>query len=363
VTLRFEVLRTPEELEALAHQWDALAVRSGTPFLSPEWLLAWWRAFARDGYAGGRAFVLLGRDPSGAVRTGAFLQSRPAGRVGAAANVHTVDWDTVADGQESERACWREIAGLGGHHLQLVALRDPAADAARSELSAAGHRVFAVPHEASPRQPLPATWEELTSSVTANLRKRLRQLERGLDSAGRVVFRTNCGGSDLDRDLAAFFELEASGWKGREGTAILDDPRTAMLYREFAVGAAVQGRLRLHLLELDGRLIAADLGCAFAGGAFLIKTAYAEDHARLSPGLVLRARALRASIEEGCSFYDFLGGAQPWKLRWGATPSRRWTVDGYRGAWRPVAAYRSRVRPVLKACRDRFHTRRRDGAR
>ena len=137
------------------------------------------------------------------------------------------------------------------------------------------------------------------------------------------------------------------------GTAIVIDPSTAALYQDYALGAATRGRLRLHLLELDGVLVAADLGCSFAGGAFLVKTSYSEDHARLSPGLVLRAEVLRSTIAEGCSFYDFLGAPQPYKLRWSATPSTRWTVDGYRAGWRPIATYHSRIRPLLKAARDR----------
>jgi CelD/BcsL family acetyltransferase involved in cellulose biosynthesis len=88
--------------------------------------------------------------------------------------------------------------------------------------------------------------------------------------------------------------------------------------------------LRLRLLELDGQLLAGDLSCVFENTEFLVKTGYDERFSRLSPGLVLRAEALRAAIDEGLSRYDFLGGPDPYKVRWGAVLRPRLMLDAYR---------------------------------
>ena len=127
------------------------------------------------------------------------------------------------------------------------------------------------------------------------------------------------------------------------------DPRTERLYTDFARAAAAAGWLRLQLLELDGVLVAADLNCRFAGGTFLLKTGFDERYAKFSPGLVLRGEVLRAAIEEGSGFYDFLGGPDGYKLRWTPELRPRVALKGYRGAWRPLATYQSRLRPLLKA--------------
>src|SRR5947208_1473289 len=82
-----------------------------------------------------------------------------------------------------------------------------------------------------------------------------------LEREGELVFRTTRGGADLDRDLDAMLRVEAAGWKSSEGTAILSDDRTQRLYRAFAYAAAERGWLRIHLLELDGRALAADYSC------------------------------------------------------------------------------------------------------
>jgi CelD/BcsL family acetyltransferase involved in cellulose biosynthesis len=173
---------------------------------------------------------------------------------------------------------------------------------------------------------------------------------------GTLRFRTTSGGEQLERDLDAFLDVEASGWKRHRGTAILSDSRTAQLYREFARQAAGKGWLRLHLLELDGTPIAGDLGCSFAGGSFLLKTGFDERYARLSPGLLLRAEALRAAIEDGCRSYDFLGGPDDWKLRWTREVRLRTVINAYRGAWRPLALYQTAARPRLEAVAAQLRT-------
>lgn len=348
MSLQFNELRTADEFAVLAPEWDALAVRSGSPFLGSAWISAWWEAFDSEG----QAFVLTGRDDFGVLRSGAFLTRRPGRGLAAAANVHSADWDVVADSDAGRLACWREIVGRAGRRLHLAPLPDGPAQEAREALRAAGVAVVARSDAANPRLDLPATWDEFATAAKLTSRSELGRRSRALRAAGEVGFRTVRGGPTLERDLAGFFALETAGWKGRAGTAIEADPRTAALYGEYARRAAATGSLRLHLLHLDGKLLAAGLGCAFAGGAFLIKSAYDEAQGRFSPGLVLRAEILRSAIEEGCAFFDFLGAPAPHKLRWGAVAVTRWTVDGYRGLARPVAMYRNRVRPRLKDARD-----------
>jgi CelD/BcsL family acetyltransferase involved in cellulose biosynthesis len=173
-----------------------------------------------------------------------------------------------------------------------------------------------------------------------------------LEREGSLRFRTVTGGPTLGTDLEAFLRLEASGWKGRSKTAILSDASTELLYRSFARAASQAGWLRLNLLELDGTLIAASYDCAFASGGFLFKTAFSEPHGRLSPGLVLLAEVLRASIEHGLRSYDFLGDPETYKTRWTSERCPRVQIFAYRGAARPAYLYRKSVRPLLKSARD-----------
>lgn len=335
-------------------EWNALARRQASPFLTVEWLAAWSAAF------GSRTFLLLLTDPSGALAGGAALQ-RGRGEVGSPSKAHTGEWDVLARDERVRREVWRRIAELGVGHGRFSALLEESSTVgvAREELAAAGYGTAITDSADSPLLELPPAFEDLLAATSHNLRKQVRRRHRALAGEGSVVFRTTVGGERLADDLEAFFRMEASGWKGRAGTAILDDPRTVRLFGDFARAAAASGLLRLRLLELDGNVIAGDLACVFEGTEFPLKTGYDERFARLSPGLVLRAGALREAITEGVSRYDFLGGPDPYKLRWGGVLQRRVVLEAYRGPWRP-ALWWQRSRPMLRTIRDRI---RRDNER
>jgi len=329
-------------MRAAAPDWNALAAARRSPFLTVEWLSTWWEAF---GEGEPEVFTIA----NGELRAAALL-ARNGARLTAPANDHSGDWDALAADDDARQAVWGRVTGAGAPALVLPAMHEAAADrVAREALRPAGYRVVAEHGPDSPYLDLPATYDELLAAKSRNFRSQLGRRRRGLEKEGELVFRTTTGGEDLDRDLDAVFRVEAAGWKSDEGTAILSDARAERLYRGFAKAASERGWLRLHLLELDGRAIAADYSCVFAGGEFLLKTGFDEEWGRLSPGLVLRGEVLRQAIEAGLGYYDFLGGPDHYKMRWTEELRPRVTLRAFRGP-RGIGPflYRSRIRPALK---------------
>jgi len=120
----------------------------------------------------------------------------------------------------------------------------------------------------------------------------------------------------LDCALADFFVIEASGWKGRGGTAIAQRPELVGFYAQMARDAAKRGALALGFLELDGRRIAAHLSLLHAGRHYLLKLGYDEALHEFSPGQQLTSEMIRDSCQRGLSEFDFLGPCMDWKLDW-----------------------------------------------
>jgi CelD/BcsL family acetyltransferase involved in cellulose biosynthesis len=330
---------------ALADDWNRLALETPSPFLTHEWLTAWSAAFGR-----GTPTTVLLRDPEGRLAGGALLFRSRMGMLASPVNEHSGDWATVGRDEQARSDVWATIAALPAPVTALAGLIDPAP--ARTALEQRGRRVFATVGVRSPFLLLPPRFDDLLQGTSRNLRSQVGRRRRALERQGRLGFRTTTGGPRLARDLDAFLQVEAAGWKARAGTAIVSDPVTERLYRDFATAAADHGWLRLQLLELDGEPIAADLGCAINGSGFLIKTGFDEAHSRHSPGLVLRAEVLRASIEEGLAEYDFLGGPDAYKTRWTSVVRPRTAlraVNWHVGAL--VETYRRAVRPVLRRSR------------
>ena len=341
----------------MKNAWDVISARFPSPFVTHGWLEAWWRAYGE----GDPAVVAL-EGSGGRLRAAALMRTAPLGGLVAAANDHSGDWDAVAEDEAARAELWTGIAGLGVRYLRLSHVRadSPSLAAARSALAERGYRLHATPGNRSPYLALPDDPDALMAGRSRNMRSQVGRRRRQLEKEGALELRVVRGGDTLDRDLDAFFAVEASGWKAREGTAILEEPGAEPLYREFAHAMADRGLLRVYLLEVGGRVVAGDLGCAIGETGFLVKTGFDESWSRLSPGLVLRAEVLRACIEEGLRGYDFLGPDDDYKVRWTDEVRPRLTLRAFRGpAALPAAGWHGRVRPALKRARAAAAARRR----
>jgi CelD/BcsL family acetyltransferase involved in cellulose biosynthesis len=333
---------------ALRDEWDDLAERQAP---SPYTTYAWFRAFL-EAFGGLDDVVCPAvHATNGALRAVACLTADRFGGLRSATNDHSGDWDVVAVDDAAREELLRGLAALRPRHLlleHLVAGR-PSAELAPRVLREAGYRLARGPGNRSPYLRLPGSYEELLRSHSANMRSQVARRGRQLERTGELELRTITGGPGLDAALDELFRVEASGWKAREGTAILTAPGAEQAYRAFAHAAAARGWLRVYLLAVGGRVVAGDLGCAINGTGFLIKTGFDEDLGKLSPGLVLRGRVLAASIEEGLEAYDFLGPDDAYKLRWTSVVRPRVTLRAYRGAAVvPGLAWHVRLRPLAK---------------
>jgi CelD/BcsL family acetyltransferase involved in cellulose biosynthesis len=124
-------------------------------------------------------------------------------------------------------------------------------------------------------------------------RKRLKEWSRQmrrLRERGDVEFRVAADGAAVERFLA----LEAKGWKGAQRTALGADAGLAAFARSMLASLARDGKLAIHLLELDGEALAIGLMLRSGDRAFFWKTAYDESYAEYSPGLQLTLELSRA---------------------------------------------------------------------
>ncbi|MEN1959339.1 GNAT family N-acetyltransferase [Luteimonas sp. MJ246] len=129
--------------------------------------------------------------------------------------------------------------------------------------------------------------------MSAKQRSTLRRKERRLAEEGALGYRTMSDGDDLTTWLENFMDVEASGWKGRAGTAMGADAARRAFVLAACRAAHARGQLHMLALELDGRPIA--MKCNFISGnqAFTFKIAYEEAHARHSPGVLIELFQMR----------------------------------------------------------------------
>jgi CelD/BcsL family acetyltransferase involved in cellulose biosynthesis len=164
-----------------------------------------------------------------------------------------------------------------------------------------------------------------------NFRSNLRRRRRHLEALGRVTLRHHSRADP--KILEQFYQVESSGWKGQEGTAINCSPQTRLFYENIARAAARAGHLALDFLDLDGKPIAAHLAFNFKGRYFLVKAGYDETYHRYGPGHLLVHEVLTQSGPRGLRELDFVGPAEWDETRWTSHQRTHHRVFIFREGW------------------------------
>lgn len=129
------------------------------------------------------------------------------------------------------------------------------------------------------------------SVVSGELRRRLRRKERRLAERGRLEH-VVAGPDGAGRWIEEFLQLEASGWKGKSGTALACSDAGRRYFTQVASAAFARGRLLAHGLDYEGQPIARRCGFLAHPGSFAFKTAYDERFAHYSPGAIVELDSL-----------------------------------------------------------------------
>jgi CelD/BcsL family acetyltransferase involved in cellulose biosynthesis len=134
----------------------------------------------------------------------------------------------------------------------------------------------------------------LNAALPGKKRKELRRQKNRLGDLGSVSFEILQPGGDIDRWTDEFLALEASGWKGRAGTALASRPEHEQFLRE-AVRRAHEARsLQFCRLASGAATVAMIINFIERGAAYSFKIAFDEAYARFSPGVLLEIELLNA---------------------------------------------------------------------
>ena len=104
---------------------------------------------------------------------------------------------------------------------------------------------------------------------------------------GAEVTTVDRAAADPGRAIEQFLELEASGWKGRAGTALLCRPGHDHFFREVTRSFSDAGRLMFLSLEAGAQVLAQHSALIGGAGLFGFRKAFDERFARWSPGSLL----------------------------------------------------------------------------
>lgn len=217
-----------------------------------------------------------------------------------------------------EREFWRTLltwadghTGLGLFlHLAQIPLDGPlksALDIVLAEQARTGGEVHREDRALLHSFESPEAYFE--AALSGKKRKELRRQFSRLSELGEVRFERRDDIEGLEDWIHAFLALEKAGWKGLAGSALASDRRTATLFTQGLRGAGARGRLERLTLALDGKPIAMLATFLTPPGAYSFKTAFDEDFARFSPGVLLQRENLAILNRAGIDWTDSCAAA------------------------------------------------------
>ena len=289
--------------------WLDLAERAAEP--NAFFLPAWARAVSRhaEGKSGARALLVW--DGAARTRLIGLLPVVSAWRALRVPLPALVAWQAYAPlttplidrdmPDEAARGLLAAAANTGVTALMLpsVASDGPVAAALQRVVSALGINPRMLNrHE---RACLDATQDAETAlrKLGAKKLKELRRQRNRLGDLGAVSFNCAANFGDVASALESFLSLEASGWKGANGTALGKKPGDAAFIREAVAALAASGHAEIATLSRGADIVAAGLILRHLRRGYFYKIAFDESVAATSPGVQLTLDISRRLCADG----------------------------------------------------------------
>jgi len=329
--LEIRAYRSLDELQAIRVPWKELLsdYPLATTFSTPEWLMCWWRNFgARQellvaGFYADSRLVALAPLSLTKFRAGRVISLWQLRLMGDSSH----DSDNldllVRPGFEESFATsllhFLERARGRWDFAQLNTLpeRSPAAHALGQLLR---RRKWVVTSNRSPASAiaLPGTWGEYLQSISSKERGKITYYSKRLENKYQARF-YRCENEDkLPQCLDALFDLHQKRWQSAGQPGSFASAERRQFYLDLGRELLARNLLEFWLVDLNGTPAAAQFGFRFGTTVSQLQEGFDRQYARDSVGYVLRARVIRELIAQGVRTYDFLGGSDESKQRWGA---------------------------------------------
>ena len=289
------------QLAPIADQWRTLAARALEPnvFYEPAFALAAAAVFGRDAgamlvWSGTEPRRLLGFFPARVEKR--RYERQPAGPCRLDASVRAVR--RAIGRARGGRADHGRVAGAPRRRCNAAGFAAAALSDGRQSVrrgargnpqarAAAGRR-FRSPRAGS-LAPSRERSHYVEQALSKHHHKELRRCWRRLSETGAVLLTAATEPAAVAAAIEDFFALEASGWKGRAGTAAAGSPDLNGFMRAAVGGLAAEGKVSIDCMRIDGRAIATTIVLRSRSCAWFWKIAYDEAFARFSPGVILSA--------------------------------------------------------------------------
>lgn len=329
-SLSVRTYQTWEELEEFRESWNGLLTANpgSSVFQTPEWLNSWWQAFGRN-----RRFLGLVFSDSDGKTVGIALLYEDRTRflgaqlttlrlVGAGSGDSDALDFVTAPGYECHcaKAFTDWLAEKKDWHVCQLETLPQNSLVAQSLLLRGEEPDWSIDSTRTPNFiiDLPATWTQYVSSLEPQFRPLLTRYPKRLKSRFSVRYVRCEHVEDLQKQLRMLFDLHQMRWTGRGEAGAFASTERRDFYCRMACAFLKRGWLEFWLLELDGESVGAQFCFRYHDTVSLLQEGFHPKYAGEKIGYALKAHLLEEMIRTGAKSYDFLGGNDLYKAKFGA---------------------------------------------
>jgi CelD/BcsL family acetyltransferase involved in cellulose biosynthesis len=321
------------ELEKYRAGWNQLlAAAPASIFMTPEWLGSWWRSFGTDRRLCALAFMnpqrrILAIAPLYLETTSQFGISSTTLRLVGAGSGDSDDLNFIVQ-PGSETAVAEAFAEWlsTGKNCDICALETLSEDSpmAGHLFDAFHRRGWTTIREELPHSfvELPATWTGYLETLQSDFRPLLTRYPKRLHSRFSVHISRCERIEDLDSHLQTLFTLHQMRWTGRGEPGAFSDPQRRDFYSRMASAFLLRGWLEFWFLRLENEIVATQFCFRYGDTVSLLQEGFNPKYTAEKVGYALRAHVLQKMIATGARRYDFLGGNDAYKARFGSRQGR-----------------------------------------
>jgi CelD/BcsL family acetyltransferase involved in cellulose biosynthesis/predicted RNA methylase len=304
-----DIVRSIAALEALRPDWERLAGNAAEPMQTHAWTLA----AARTLHADADLHVIVVRRGATLAALAPLVEVVREGRrwLEFAGSFHL--YEPVRLLAESDEALALLCGAIAAQRVPMLLQRLDPGPWTKSLRAAARGRCALLEVPSKPCLRVDLTTDaasKLSAARAALLRRKRRQLER----SGAVTFESiEPAPADVEGILRGAFEVEARGWKGAAGSAVLRQPAMFEFFCELGRHYAARGALLVRRLRVGEEIAAVHVGVLQDQRCYELKIGFDEKFARQSPGVLLTLDCLQDGVRRGLRTHEFLGSAADWQ--------------------------------------------------
>lgn len=315
--LETEVICDPAQLKELKQEWLALASRIPqiTPFQLPEWMLTWLQhfgsgelhtlVFRRGDQIVGifPAFIHPWREQKQMTLIGSGISDYPEPLIDLSFGrevIEALGWHLESD-SKWEICEWQDLA----ESSPLLQIQSHAA-----------FRRIVKPDTPCTKIPLCGTFEEFWSSRPRHVRRNVTRYRRHASEHYAVAFETVT--EAIPELFESFIRLHGNRWQLKGESGMIEENHSAPFLWEIAKRFERLKILRFFVLRFNREIAAIILAWDYRNNLYFYLSGFDPRFAEFRPGQILLCECLRYAYSQNCESCDFLRGAEPYKLDWGA---------------------------------------------